>query len=368
MTIAKSLIDLHCIGYSPISDKDVVKSRNINICVMEYQIRLETRNAKKPVFSSVPLHHMNTKKSSNKGLELVKAILQDKARFQQYVHQRFNQINEMELMRSTSPQYQHEEANRNKKLNRYFNIVPFDNNCIKLTDTRLGQSDDDYINASWILAPYNIPRFYIATQGPTSTTLIDFWRMVVEKHVPVIVCLTPQMESGMEKCGRYWPLQDDDLVLKSGNGNIRVVVKNSKKERKDTEADCIVRSLAVEFYYNDEKVEQASVTQLQFLGWPDHGVPKETNKVIALIKLTRQLQEANKPVLVHCSAGCGRTGTFCVIDTAETLLRMNQHDVLIDPIFAITDEFRKQRTTMVQAESQFAFCYRALNDFFEQEE
>lgn len=315
---------------------------------------------------------MNTRKPSNKSIDLIKSILHDKNRFQQYAHQKFSQINEMELMRSNNPLYQHEEAKRNNKLNRYYNIVPFDNNCIKLTDTRLGRTDDDYINASWILAPYNIPRFYIATQGPTSTTLVDFWRMVIEKHVPVIVCLTPQIENGIEKCGRYWPLQDDDLVLKAGNSNIKVVVKNIKKERKDTEADCIVRSLLVEFYYSndgkDELIEQTRVTQLQFLGWPDHGVPKETNKVIALVKLTRQLQETNKPVLVHCSAGCGRTGTFCVIDSAEALLRMNQQDVLIDPIFAITDEFRKQRTTMVQAESQYKFCYRALLDFIDQEE
>ncbi|KAI8643116.1 protein-tyrosine phosphatase-like protein [Parasitella parasitica] len=314
---------------------------------------------------------MNTRKVPNKSLLWLKSTLKDSKDFRQYVHQNFSSINEMEQARSGGLLYQHEIAKRNKKLNRYYNIVPFDNNCIKLTDTRLGCTSDDYINASWIVAPYDIPQTYIATQGPTSSTLVDFWRMVIEKHVPVIVCLTPQIENGIEKCGRYWPLMDEELILKAVNSNIKVVVKNIKKERKDTEADCIVRSILVEFYYNgqdeDILIEQARVTQLQFLGWPDHGVPKETNNVIALIQLTRQLQETNKPVLVHCSAGCGRTGTFCVIDSVEAFLRMGKN-CLIDPVFAITDEFRKQRTTMVQAESQFAFCYKALLDFINQEE
>lgn len=307
---------------------------------------------------------MTMAKFENKSLELVRAIIADKSRFIHYAHQKFSQVNELEMQRSLI--YQHEEARRNAKLNRYFNIVPYDHNCIKLTDQRLGRTTDDYINASWILAPSDIPRLYIATQGPTSSTLMDFWRLVVERHVPVIVCLTPQTENNVEKCARYWP--EGDEIKRFVQDTITVIVRNIKMERKDSEADCIVRTISVEFYRDDQLVEKARVTQLHFLGWPDHGVPKETGKVIALIKLTRQLQETNKPVLVHCSAGCGRTGTFCVIDSAEALVRMNRKDCLVDPVFLLTDEFRKQRTTMVQAQPQFNFCYKALIDFIDQEE
>ncbi|KAI8389424.1 protein-tyrosine phosphatase-like protein [Blakeslea trispora] len=298
-------------------------------------------------------------------VDILRSLLKDPAKFQSYAHHRFTQINRIEEERYKLPDYQHKEARKNKKLNRYSDIVPYDNNCIKLTDKRLGFSHDDYINASWIVAPHDIPRVYIATQGPTPHTLIDFWRLVVEQQVPVIVCLTAQMDGKVEKCARYWPVGDQTLEWTQHGMTVKVI--NVQEETENTEAACIQRTIQVSFYNQDQVVEEAKVTQLQFLGWPDHGVPKETNKVIGLIQLTRQLQEANKPVLVHCSAGCGRTGTFCVIDSAEVLVR-NNPQFMLDPIFYLTDEFRKQRTTMVQAEAQYGFCYQALLDFLEVKE
>ncbi|RCH82308.1 protein tyrosine phosphatase, non-receptor type 12 [Rhizopus stolonifer] len=295
---------------------------------------------------------------------VLESLIREPAKFQSYVRQRFAQINRLEEERYKFPQYQHKEARKHDKLNRYSDIVPYDGNCIKLKDTRLGSGHDGYINASWIIAPHDIPRVYIATQGPTPNTLIDFWRLVLEQHVPVIVCLTAQMDGKIEKCARYWPVGDQ--VLEFIQQDVTVKVSNIKQERQDAEADCILRTISVGFYRHDELIQEARVTQLQFLGWPDHGVPNQTAKVIGLVRLTRQLQETNKPVLVHCSAGCGRTGTFCVIDTAEVLLRTHP-DFSLDPVFFLTDEFRKQRTTMVQAEAQYSFCYKALLDFIEEE-
>jgi protein tyrosine phosphatase len=306
-----------------------------------------------------------TTTTANKSLELLKSILKDSTRFKQYALQKFAQVNENEEVRSIEPLYQQLTARHNEQLNRYSNIVPYDSNCTKLTDTRFGLHGD-YINASWILAPYDIPKFYIATQGPISTTLYDFWRLVVEKHVSIIVCLTPEIEKNVLKCGRYWPLENEALCLTRPDSGHYVIVKNIKKSRNDMDANCIVRTISIEMYNGQEELlETRQVTQLQFLGWPDHGAPTETNHVIALIKLTRQFEQENKPVLVHCSAGCGRTGTFCVVDTAEYLVR-TKPDLLIDPIFLLTDAFRKQRTTMVQAQSQYNFCYKALKDFMDQ--
>ncbi|KAI9481223.1 MAG: protein-tyrosine phosphatase-like protein [Benjaminiella poitrasii] len=317
-----------------------------------------------------------SRKEDNETIKFLRNLVRDPQRFQYYCHQKYLVVNSLEMKRRGVKTYRQDRALRNEALNRYYNILPYDRNRVILSDPRLGpagSNDDDddedgYINASWIFAPFEIPRTYIATQGPTLATLVDFWRMVVEEHVPVIVCLTPTSEDGFEKCARYWPLGDDTMHLRhTVDREINVKISNMKKERRDTEADCIVRTIMVQFYRNDQLIEQARVTQLQFLGWPDHGVPTDTTKVIGLIRLTRQLQEAGRPTVVHCSAGCGRTGTFCVIDSAEVLLR-TQKNLTLDPIFILTDEFRKQRTTMVQALSQYGFCYNALLDFIDQEE
>jgi tyrosine-protein phosphatase non-receptor type 12/18/22 len=299
-------------------------------------------------------------KNNNKSLELLKSITQDGSRFTQYAHQKFSQIIDLEKERYGSNLYQYEEGRRNKSLNRYTDIIPFDNNCIKLTDKRLGKSNNDYINASWILPPFDIPRIYIATQGPTQSTLIDFWRLVIEKQVPIIVCLTPQIEKRIEKCAKYWPIGDEILEFNHHEG-YTVKVWNTE-EKRDENADCIIRTISIEYYHDTELLESTTVTQLQFLGWPDHGVPNETKQVIALVKLTRHYSEINKPILVHCSAGVGRTGTFCVIDSGEELLKLNE-ELYIDPVFLLTDTFRKQRTTMVQAQAQYNFCYKAIKDF-----
>lgn len=309
------------------------------------------------------------KNNNNKGYELLKSILNDSTRFNQYASQKFKQVIGNETTRENEqPGYTYHEATRHNHLNRYTNIIPYDSNCIKLTDTRFG-GRDDYINASYILAPHDIPKFYIATQGPTLATLYDFWRMVIEKSVPVIVCLTTEVEKDTIKCHRYWPMDDQQVLTlsssSSGSGHY-VQVKNIKNARTDTESNCIVRTLSVEIYNGEKELQETKrVTQLHFLGWSDHGAPNETRHVLALIKLTRQFEEENKPALVHCSAGCGRTGTFCVIDTAQHLLK-TQPDLLIDPVFLLTDHFRKQRTTMVQALNQYKFCYKALKDFMDQ--
>ncbi|SAM08316.1 hypothetical protein [Absidia glauca] len=324
----------------------------------------------------------------------------------------------------------------NDQRNRYMDIIPFDSNRVILGRSDLGPSGhpgDDYINASWI--EFNTDdttttrKRYIATQGPLSSTCGDFWRMVLEQHVKVIVCLTPEVEKGRVKCAAYWPEGNDDVkqfeqrqqqqhqqqprqqsvqhhsfinhflsskrsssdkattftdsINDSSPGRWLIKVQNIQPEQLDREAACILRQIQVSCYYqppdSKEMKEMATsvVHQLHYLGWADHGIPQETETLLALVRLANQLQPTTDtpPMVVHCSAGCGRTGTFCVVDTGiEWLGKLKQQDQgtdqmapqLIDPIFQMTDAFRKQRTTMVQTPAQYMFCYLAIWDRLKQ--
>ncbi|KAG1139267.1 hypothetical protein G6F38_009953 [Rhizopus arrhizus] len=274
--------------------------------------------------------------------------------FEQYAVEQFTDINAMQDCRLDQQEYQWKSALENDRLNRYCNILPFDKNRVKL-------ADGGYINASHIQTPTGTS--YIAAQGPLRHTMIDFWRMIIEQKVPVIVCLTPEIEKGMEKCARYWPEGDQNEILRNNDG-VMVELQNVEKEKVYKKADCMVRRISVALYRQNESVQKTEVVQLQFFGWPDHGVPNKPDKVLALVKLARTFYKEGRPAVVHCSAGCGRTGTFCVIDTTEAMIKNRLGP--LDPVSFLTDEFRKQRTTMVQTPSQFIFCYVAVLQFLKE--
>ncbi|KAF7730390.1 hypothetical protein EC973_002196 [Apophysomyces ossiformis] len=321
-----------------------------------------------------------------------------------YMSHQFRQLNKRQLARLSKrkdPQSAYSlivaMSESAEAKNRYIDIIPFDRNRVKLGRSELGRrGDKDYINASWINAPFGLQRRYIASQGPLPSTVMDFWRMIVEQDVRVIVCLTPEIENGYEKCAAYWPvgnetkqvvesLVDDEEARDGGflkypiprRPRLIVQVRNIE-EKSVPEADCIMRRIEVMFMRTDQEEVLAStqVTQLQFLGWNDHGVPQQTQQVIELVKLANLCQPAEAgPMVVHCSAGCGRTGTFCVIDSGIHWMRQlksgieisDEKHMAFDPVYELTDAFRKQRTTMVQAMGQYAFCYQALWDVYNQE-
>jgi protein tyrosine phosphatase len=249
--------------------------------------------------------------------------------------------------------------------NRYSDIIPFNH-----TRVILKSIGNDYINANHVIPPYNIPRSYIATQGPVEESVSDFWVMILEQNSSVIVCLTPEVEGGRHKCARYWPTWDEDRVKEFQLGRSKkLVVECVQQEEYQNDAECHVRRINVQLFENDASVpvHTLSVTQLQFLGWQDHSALDSTSSILKLIQLTNDLQEDHSgPVTVHCSAGCGRTGTFCVIDSAIVLSKMIEQGVVADDgqdyIFELVDSFRRQRVTMVQAPSQYYFCYLALAD------
>ncbi|CAG8662272.1 10305_t:CDS:1 [Funneliformis mosseae] len=271
------------------------------------------------------------------------------------------------------------------KLNRYSDIIPFDRNRVKLHSKR-GGNKTDYINASYIEAPQKI-RKYIATQGPLDNTIEDFWCMMWEQHSHVIVMLSKEHEKGKVKCSKYWPESNGSPFVFPELG-LKVVIEGEELE---PNFSSLIRTFRLEKFNsqggddmvnsqggdgsptsqsedNNKKVRR--VTQLYFVGWPDHGVPDSPDIILNLIKKTNQFQQKYQqeygsdveigPAVIHCSAGCGRTGTFCTIDSCLAMLPQIASDDSTDLIELLVKFFREQRRTMVQTLGQFQYCYLAV--------
>ncbi|XP_053313614.1 tyrosine-protein phosphatase non-receptor type 22 [Spea bombifrons] len=244
------------------------------------------------------------------------------------------------------------ERPENFKKNRYKDILPFDHSRVKLS-LITSDEDTDYINANFIKGVYG-PRAYIATQGPLPGTLTDFWRMIWEYKVVVIVMACMEFEMGKKKCERYW-VELGSEVLQCGPFAIQC-----SDEKKKT--DYIIRTLVVT-YGNEIRI----VHQLHYKNWPDHDVPSSTEYILNLIKDISQLQQDDSPpICVHCSAGCGRTGVICAIDYVWRLLK----DKIIPmnfSVYCIIQEMRTQRYSLVQTKEQYELVYHAVVQLFNKE-
>jgi len=259
--------------------------------------------------------------------------------------------------------------------NRYNNVWPFDHTRVKIQEPEDGV--DDYINASYLRPPFG-KKTYIATQGPLPSTFLDFWKIVWEQNSRVIVMLTREMEMGRIKCHQYWPsAQQPSMDM----GSIRLTyLKEELPDVADTTV--LVRQMRLQHLGHPE--EERVITQIQYTGWPDFGVPDTPLEVLEVVKLAnehnRVLSSATAtpssfssassssamagPMVVHCSAGCGRTGAFCVIDAVLSHLRgSNRHSSAAAPedvVFKTVSTFREQRLSMVQCLRQYVFCYEAI--------
>eukprot|EP00727_Mastigamoeba_balamuthi_P001178 m51a1_g11057 putative protein-tyrosine phosphatase 1 (398) ;mRNA; f:517831-519572 len=254
------------------------------------------------------------------------------------------------------------ECNRNK--NRYCNVVPYDDTRVVLS----GGACSDYINASFIDGEgEGTENAYIATQGPLPHTLADFWRMVWETSAAIIVMLGRERENSRVKVDRYWP---SFLDQEERYGAILVKLL-SQTDMSD--AAVIRRVMHVTM-----GGETRTVTQYQYSGWPDHGVPKTTLHIRGLMRLLHESHGRSaaptwpplgrsalpRPAVVHCSAGIGRTGTFCAIHMAldsllEQCARGLERGVAVD-VFGTVARLRRQRAGMVQQLEQYVFCYNAV--------
>uniref|UniRef100_A0A3P9A329 Receptor-type tyrosine-protein phosphatase epsilon n=1 Tax=Esox lucius TaxID=8010 RepID=A0A3P9A329_ESOLU len=234
----------------------------------------------------------------------------------------------------------------NMKKNRVLQIIPYDFNRVILS-MRRGQEFTDYINASFIDG-YRQKDYFIATQGPLSHTVEDFWRMAWEWKCHSIVMLTELQEREQDKCFQYWPSEGSVTY-----GNYTVEIKG------DTMCDTFsLRDLVLTF--GPDK-QTRLVRHFHFHGWPEIGIPAEGRGMIDIIASVQrqQQQSGNHPIIVHCSAGAGRTGTFIAL---SNILERVKAEGLLD-VFQTVKSLRMQRPHMVQTVEQYDFCYRVVQDF-----
>eukprot|EP00064_Thunnus_orientalis_P002673 superscaffoldBa00000204_g2680 len=234
----------------------------------------------------------------------------------------------------------------NMKKNRVLQIIPYDFNRVILSVKR-GQEFTDYINASFIDG-YRQKDYFIATQGPLSHTVEDFWRMVWEWRCHSIVMLTELKEREQEKCFQYWPSEGSVTF-----GDYTVELTGDTQCETFTLKDMVLT-------YRPEKQSQ-HVRHFHFHGWPEIGIPAEGRGMIDIIASVQrqQQQSGNRPIIVHCSAGAGRTGTFIAL---SNILERVKAEGLLD-VFQTVKSLRMQRPHMVQTVEQYDFCYKVVQDF-----
>ncbi|CAH1242919.1 PTPRA [Branchiostoma lanceolatum] len=229
----------------------------------------------------------------------------------------------------------------NGEKNRFKNVIAYDNARVVLTPIE-GEPDSDYIHASYIDG-YNEEKKFIAAQGPKPNTVHDFWRMMWETGSTAIVMVTNLEEKGKTKCTKYWPDSGEEVY-----GQITVTL-----------ADTIpmVYYVTRVFLVSKKDEKQRKITQFQFLGWPDFGAPRNPAELLKFHqKVMTSITPRDRPIVVHCSAGVGRTGTFITMDA---MLAMMAEEGKVD-VFGYVSKMRQNRSQMVQAEAQYVFIYRAL--------
>ncbi|XP_031720939.1 receptor-type tyrosine-protein phosphatase F isoform X17 [Anarrhichthys ocellatus] len=230
----------------------------------------------------------------------------------------------------------------NKPKNRYANVIAYDHSRVVLTSVD-AVPGSDYINSNYIDG-YRKQNAYIATQGPLPETLSDFWRMVWEQRSNTIVMMTRLEEKSRVKCDQYWPVRGTETY-----GMIQVTMLDTVEL-----ATYSVRTFAL---YKNGSSEKREVRQFQFMAWPDHGVPEYPTPILAFLRRVKACNPPDAgPMVVHCSAGVGRTGCFIVIDA---MLERMKHEKSVD-IYGHVTCMRAQRNYMVQTEDQYIFIHEAL--------
>lgn len=266
----------------------------------------------------------------------------------------FQSLKELTERLKHDPEYACTEGQKevNRKKNRYKDILPYDLSRVILSEYP-GVPGSDYINANLIKGASG-SRAYIASQGPLPTTVMDFWRMIWECEVQVIIMACNEKESGKYKCERYWPNEGE----KKQYGNITVELVKWKQVC----PDFLLRTLRARC-----STEERTLCQFHYWSWPDHGVPTSVGPIVDLVRLVRDCQASEAlPVLVHCSAGCGRTGTICAIDYVWGLMRVGKLSDSFS-LYQIIREMRMQRIAMVQTKEQYVLVHRVVAALFEQQ-
>uniref|UniRef100_A0AAQ5Z9A7 Tyrosine-protein phosphatase non-receptor type n=1 Tax=Amphiprion ocellaris TaxID=80972 RepID=A0AAQ5Z9A7_AMPOC len=240
--------------------------------------------------------------------------------------------------------------------NRFQDVLPYDDTRVELVPTK--ENNTGYINASHIRVSLSGQEWsYIATQGPLSNTCQDFWQMVWEQSVSIIAMVTAEEESGREKSFRYWP--------RLGSRHNTVTYGRFKiTTRFRTESGCYATTgLRIKHLLTGQ---ERTVWHLQYTDWPDHGCPEDFKGFLTYLEEIQSVRRhtnsisdpknTNLPVLVHCSAGVGRSG---VVILSEIMIACLEHNETLDVPKALL-ALRAQRMMMVQTLSQYTFIYKVL--------
>ncbi|XP_058151954.1 tyrosine-protein phosphatase non-receptor type 13 isoform X16 [Dasypus novemcinctus] len=232
------------------------------------------------------------------------------------------------------------QTKENRRKNRYKNILPYDATRVPLGD------EGGYINASFIKIPVGEEEFvYIACQGPLPTTVGDFWQMIWEQKSTVIAMMTQEVEGERIKCQRYWPniLGKTTMV----NDRLRLALVQMQQLK-----GFVVRAMTLE---DIQTGEVRPISHLNFTAWPDHDTPSQPDNLLTFISYMRHVHKAG-PIITHCSAGIGRSGTLICIDVVLGLISQDLDFDISDLVRCM----RLQRHGMVQTEDQYIFCYQVI--------
>ncbi|XP_075071915.1 tyrosine-protein phosphatase non-receptor type 6 [Mixophyes fleayi] len=267
------------------------------------------------------------------------------------------------LQKQDTNLYERREGQRpeNKSKNRYKNILPFDHTRVKLHGRDQNIIGSDYINANYVTNQLwgheEPPKHFIACQGSLASTTGDFWEMVWQEDSRIIVMTTKEIEKGRTKCVTYWP--DVGTNGKEfGQYWVEIIAEHEAMEYK-------IRTMRVS--RTDNRSSARKIIHYQYLSWPDHGVPSDPGGVLSFLGEVNRMQESIPgagPIIVHCSAGIGRTGTIIIIDMLLDTIQMKGLDSDID-VHKTIQMVRSQRSGMVQTEAQYRFIYAAVAEYID---
>nr|CAD7427319.1 unnamed protein product [Timema monikensis] len=229
----------------------------------------------------------------------------------------------------------------NRPKNRFTNILPYDHSRFRLQPVD-DEEGSDYINANYVPG-HNSPREFLVTQGPLHSTRDDFWRMCWESNSRAIIMLTNCIEKGREKCDHYWPYD----TLPVYYGDICVTLLNESH----------YPHWSISEFMMCQGDTQRVIRHFHFTTWPDFGVPSPPQTLVRFVRAFRErVGPEQRPIVVHCSAGVGRSGTFITLD--RILQQLNLSDTV--DIFGIVWAMRKERSWMVQTEQQYICIHQCL--------
>jgi protein tyrosine phosphatase len=265
-------------------------------------------------------------------------------------------------------------AQQNIEKNRYSSVLAPDESRVKLTKEH--GHDSDYINANFVDGVHDGgEKYYIASQAPKPDTIEAFWRMIWDQNVSVVVMLTNLEEHGRVKAHQYWPSTG---TKRYGDISLTVVDSSEKKDyhlRNFTikkgggplHQTVAARPQSESLRDKTASGEKRRITQYHFSSWPDHGVPENPDPLLEMMDdVEKEHLEVLKtgspsPLLVHCSAGIGRTGTYIVVHSVSQKLREEGIDSMEDlSLQPILSRMRDQRPGFVQQRAQYMFCYKAI--------